>query len=319
MTARGRMPDFFVVGHAKCGTTALYEALKPHPEIFLPELKEPYFFIPEVRREERWTLFGAPRTLEEYLALFAPAAENQRVGEVSPHYIWSDTAAPGIAAAQPDARIIAILREPASFLRSLHIHLLKSHIETEKSLRRALDLEDARREGRSVPSSSRWPRLLLYSEHVRYATQLRRFYDLFPPEQILVLVYEDFRRDNRATLAAVQRFLEVDEAPELEIPESNTTAQQVRRPGLYSALHRLSMGHGRGGGALRSAIKALTPQGLRRRTLESTRHRLAMGNPKRPDEELAAELRQRFKPEVTAVSELLGRDLVARWGYEDVG
>ena len=66
------MPDFFVVGHAKCGTTALYEALKRHPEIFLPDLKEPYFFIPEVRREERWTLFGAPRTLEEYLALFAP-------------------------------------------------------------------------------------------------------------------------------------------------------------------------------------------------------------------------------------------------------
>jgi hypothetical protein len=313
------MPDFFVVGHAKCGTTALYEALKRHPEIFLPDLKEPYFFIPEVRHEERWTLFDAPRTLEEYLALFAPAAENQRLGEVSPHYIWSDTAAPGIAAAQPDARIIAILREPASFLRSLHTHLLKSHIETEKSLRRALALEAPRRESRSIPASSRWPRLLLYSEHVRYATQLRRFYDLFPPERILVLVYEDFRRDNRATLDAVLRFLGVEEGPALEIPESNTTAQQVRRPGLYSALHRLSMGHGRGGGTLRSAIKALTPQGLRRRTLESTRHRLAMGGPEPPDEELAAELRRRFKPEVTAVSELLGRDLVARWGYEDVG
>ncbi len=319
MTAPGRMPDFFVVGHAKCGTTALYEALKQHPEVFLPDLKEPYFFIPEVRREERWALFDAPRTLEEYLALFAPATENQRVGEVSPHYIWSDTAAPGIAAAQPEARIIAILREPTSFLRSLHIHLLKSHIETETSLRRALALEDSRRQGRSIPRSSRWPRLLLYSEHVRYADQLRRFYDLFPSERILVLVYEDFRRDNRATLAAVQRFLALDEESALEVSESNTTAQQVRRPGLYSALHQLSMGHGRGGGTLRSAIKALTPQGLRRRTLESTRHRLAIGDPVPPDEELAAELRRRFKPEVIAVSELLGRDLVARWGYEDVG
>jgi hypothetical protein len=313
------MPDFFVVGHAKCGTTALYEALKPHPQIFLPELKEPYFFIPEVREEERWTLFDAPRTLEQYLALFAPAGPDQRVGEVSPHYIWSETAAPGIAAARPDAKIVAILREPASFLRSLHTHLLKSHIETEKSLRRALDLEAPRREGRSIPSSSRWPRLLLYSEHVRYATQLRRFYDLFPPERILVLVYEDFRRDNQGTLDAVLRFLEVDEDPALAVPESNTTAQQVRRPGLYSALHRLSMGHGRGAGALRGAIKALTPQGLRRRTLESTRHRLAMGEPEPADEELAAELRRRFKPEVVAVSELLGRDLVGRWGYEDVG
>jgi Sulfotransferase family len=314
----GGMPDFFVVGHAKCGTTALYEGLKPHPEIFLPELKEPYFFIPEVRREERWTLFDAPRSLEQYLALFAPATPGQRVGEVSPHYIWSDTAAAGIAAARPDARIVAILREPASFLHSLHTHLLKSHIETEKSLRRALELEAPRRAGREIPRSSRWPRLLLYSEHVRYAAQLRRFYNHFPPEQILVLVYEDFRRDNQATLETVLRFLGVDSERPPAVPESNATRRQVRRPGLYSALHRLSMGEGATAHTLRGAIKAVTPRGLRRRGLESARHRLAMGEPEAPDPVLAAELRRRFKPEVVAVGELLERDLVAKWGYESV-
>ncbi len=309
------MPDFFLVGHAKCGTTALYEGLRPHPEVFMPELKEPYFFIPEVRTEERWTLFDAPRTLEEYLALFTPARPGQRVGEASPHYIWSNSAAAGIAAAQPDAQIVAILREPASFLRSLHTHLLKSHIETEKDLRRALELESARRQGRSIPSTSRWPRLLLYSEHVEYAKQLRRFYDAFPAEQVLVLVYEDFRRDNQGTLEEVLRFLEIDPEATVAVPESNTTTQQVRRPRLYGILHRLSMGDGRAGRALRPAIKAVTPRSLRRGALEATRHRLAMGSPEAPDEELMVELRQRFRPEVEAVSELLDRDLLSKWGY----
>ncbi len=315
-----RMPDFFIVGHAKCGTTALYEALKPHPEIFMPTLKEPYFFIPEVRAEERCrTLFDAPRTLDEYLSLFAAATASQQMGEASPHYIWSDTAAAGIAAAQPEARIIAILREPASFLGSLHAHLLKSHIETERDLRQALALESARREGRSIPRTSRWPGLLLYSEHVRYTAQLRRFHEVFPPEQILVLTYEDFRRDNQATLDAVLRFLGVDTQLPAAVPESNTTRQHVRRPGLYGALHRLSMGQGPTARTLRAAIKAVTPRALRRQTLESARHRLAMGKPEDPDPELMAELRRRFKPEVVAVSEFLDRDLVHRWGYESVG
>lgn len=314
------MPDFFIVGHAKCGTTALYEALRPHPEIFMPALKEPYFFIPEVRAAEPTrTLFDAPRTLEEYLALFAAAGTNQRLGEASPHYIWSETAAPGIAAAQPEARIIAILREPASFLRSLHTHLLKSHVETEKSLRRALDLEPERRQGRSIPRSSRWPRLLLYSEHVRYAAQLRRFYERFPRERVLVLAYEDFRRDNQATLETVLGFLEVDSSAAEAVPESNTTRQHVRRPGLYSALHRLSMGDGATAAALRTAIKAVTPRRLRRQTLEAARHRLAMGEPEEPDEELMAELRHRFESEVVAVSELLDRDLVSKWDTTPVG
>ena len=65
----------------------------------------------------------------------------QRVGEASPSYLWSEHAAARIAELQPDARIIAILREPASFLRSLHLQLLQTHVETERDLRKAIALE----------------------------------------------------------------------------------------------------------------------------------------------------------------------------------
>ena len=75
-----------------------------------------------------------PQTLDEYAALFAEADPDQLIGEASSSYLWSHIAGARIAEVQPGARIIAILREPASFLRSLHLQLLQSHVETEEGL-----------------------------------------------------------------------------------------------------------------------------------------------------------------------------------------
>src|SRR5271154_4327889 len=152
---RGRVPDFFIVGHAKCGTTALYEMLRQHPQIYMPALKEPLFFASDLRaRFQRRAAGPLPTSLEEYLPLFSPAQERQRVGEASSSYLWSRVAAANIARLQPSARIVAILREPASFLRSLHLQLLQNHIESEKDLRKALSLEEARRRGKHIPRRS---------------------------------------------------------------------------------------------------------------------------------------------------------------------
>src|SRR6476660_530724 len=113
-----RLPDFFVVGHPKSGTTALYEMLRRHPQIYMGELKEPWFFASDLR--PRFQAHGsgvAPQTLEEYAVLYEGARPEQRIGEGTSSYLLSRTAAAAIAEVQPDARIIAILREPASFLR----------------------------------------------------------------------------------------------------------------------------------------------------------------------------------------------------------
>ena len=156
MTAR--VPDFFIVGQPKSGTTALYEMLRRHPQIFMPELKETWFFAQELRSRRRRAASRRPDTLDEYLALFAPAAPEQRIGEASPSYLWSRFAAARIAQARPDARIIAILREPASFLHSLHLQLLSNVSEEEKDLAEAIGLDDVRREGRMIPKYAFWPR-----------------------------------------------------------------------------------------------------------------------------------------------------------------
>lgn len=330
LTARAlhmRVPDFFIVGHAKCGTTALYQMLRQHPEIYMPAVKEPYFFavdnpLPRKASGRRWTALDQTgtrsETFEEYLSLFAAAEPGQRVGEASTHYLWSLTAPGRIAEAQPDARIVAILREPASFLRSLHMQLAQNGHETQTSFRKAMALEPARREGRRIPRRSVWPRCLLYSERVRYVEQLRRYREAFGAERVLVLIYDDFKRDNEATVRAVLRFLEVNDTVSLQLTEANPTVA-VRSVQMQRLVGKVRRGEGAVPRAIKNAVLALTSQQLRNEVLHPLRRRAVYGPPQAPDERFMLELRRRFKPEVVALSEYLGRDLVTLWGYGELG
>jgi len=315
MTSSERLPDFFVVGHSKSGTTALYEMLRNHPQIFMPEMKEPIFFAPELPRQAH--RYRAPETLEEYLALFAAAAPGQLVGEGSASYLRSPQAAERIAAARPDARIVAILREPASFLRSFHLQVVQAHYEDQRDLARALSLEGERRRGRHLPKRSLWPQELLYSDHVRYVEQLRRYHERFDASQVLVLIYDDFRDDNPATVRRVLRFLGADEEVQLTAEEVNPSVA-TRSHLADHVLHSVSHGEGRAGATVKRAASALVPKRVRRRALGVAHRRLVSGAAPEADERLMRTLRRRFRPEVEALSDYLGRDLVALWRYDEL-
>jgi len=313
-----RIPDFFIVGHPKSGTTALYEMLRRHPDIYMPDGKEPWFFATELHDRTPPRPGGTPKTLEEYTSLFDAARPEQRVGEATPLYLWSHTAASRIAEVRPDARIVAILREPASFLHSLHLQFVQTYVETETDFRKAMSLEDARRRGRDVPRHTYWPQALLYSEHVRYVEQLRRYHSLFPAEQLLVLIYDDFRADNEATVRRVLRFVDVDDTVPIEVMRANPTVR-VRSQHLHHLVHAISVGRGPVSRAAKATVKAFTSRRLRRDALTATQNRVVFTDPLPPDEDLMLELRRRFKPEVVALSEYLGRDLVRLWGYDSIG
>jgi hypothetical protein len=313
-----RLPDFFIVGHQKCGTTALYRMLRRHPQVFMAGIKEPRYLASDLRDRFRIPATATnPETLEDYLALFSDARPDQLAGEASPNYLTSRTAANEIAELQPDARIIAILREPASFLRSLHLQFLQTHVETEKDMRKALALEQLRREGKRIPSRSHRPSVLLYSEHVRYVEQLRRYHAVFPAGQILVLIYDDFRRDNEATVRRVLRFLQVDETVPVAPRDANPTVR-LRSPRLHQLVHSVASGESPVARAVQASAKALAPRRLTRETAVAIRGRLLYTTPAPPDERLMLELRRRYKNEVVALSEYLERDLVSAWGYRDI-
>jgi len=313
----GRIPDFFIVGHAKCGTTALHAMLDQHPGIFMSDVKEPQFFATDmplhVARPSRWV----PQTIEDYAALYSGARADQLAGDASTRYIWSRTAPGLIAAARPDARIIMILREPAGFIRSQHLQMVVNRVEDQPSLRKALELEDARRRGEHLPEYGRHqPRMLMYREQAAYVEQVRRYHDAFGREQVLVLIYEDFRAENLATVRQILEFLELPADLELRPVEANPTTG--RRVGLDKQLLALAFGRGRRAAAAKRVIKAVVPRRARRagfRRLE----RLTIAPAEAPDEELMDALREELAPGVHELSDYLQRDLVSLWGYDRLG
>jgi Sulfotransferase family len=314
-----RVPDFFIVGHAKSGTSALFEMLRRHPQIFMPDGKEPWFLASDMRPRFQPPTAGPPiETLADYLALFGDARPEQRVGEASSSYLWSTTAAGAIAELAPGARIIAILREPASFLHSLHLQFVRTHVESVRRLRKAMALEATRAQGRRLPRRSHRPQLLQYSQHVRYVEQLRRYHELFDRDRVRVLIYEDFRDDNIGSVRSLLRFLDVDDGVPVEAVHANPSVG-MRSQGLDELVHSVSVGRGAASRGAKAALKAVTPRNARRHALGLAQRHLVHRAAPDPDDAFALELKRRFTNEVTALSEYLDRDLVSLWGYDRLG
>ncbi len=317
---QGRVPDFFIVGHEKCGTSALDAMLKRHPQIFMPEVKEQRFLAPELRSR-----FGArntrfqPTTLEGYRAVFAPARADQLAGEASPMYLRSHEAARRMAELQPAARVIALLREPAAFLRSMHLQNISNNLETERDLRKALELEQERREGRRIPRRCTQPAALMYSDHVRYTEQLRRYHEVFDREQVLVLIYDEFRRDNEAAVRGVLRFLGVDDSVHIEqVETSSLRAVRVMWLKNLADAARRARNNPAAPTRVGHAVNALVPEALRRGPARRAFRRVVNTDAPPADPQLTRELRLRFRGEVQELGEYLGRDLVTLWGYDRI-
>ena len=319
LPATGRVPDFFVVGHHKSGTTAMYEMLRGHPQIFIPDMKEPEFFGRDLSRRrgrapgsdgDRQSFAATrPHTYGEYLSLFAGAGPEQRAGEASPSYLGSTTAAAQIAAVAPQARIIAILREPASFLRSLHLQMVRNRVQDERDLRKAIAAGEVAGGARHSQS---------YTDRVRYVEQLRRYGEAFSSEQVLALIYDDFRADNEGTVRRVLRFLDVDHSVAIDAVQANPTVA-ARSQTLEDLSHALRAGRGPLARGTKLAFKTLTPPRMRRGAVRAFQRNVVYASAPPPDEQLMLELRRRFRPEVVALSEYLGRDLVRLWGYDSLG
>jgi hypothetical protein len=199
------MPAFFIVGAFKCGTTALYEYLRQHPQVFMPFHKEPLFFGDDLTRR-----YGR-MSREQYEGLFRDAQPDQQAGEASAWYLYSRSAATEIRAYAPDARIIVMLRNPVDVMYAQHSQLLFNVEEDIADFGEALDAEPARRRGERLPPGPLRVENLYYRESVRFAEQLERYISAFGRDRVHVILYDDFRDDTLATYRGVLRFLGVDE------------------------------------------------------------------------------------------------------------
>jgi hypothetical protein len=194
------LPDFLILGAQKAGTTALYDYLYRHPAISGPSWKEVGFFDLHWWRGERWYRGHFPRGAR------AP------VGEASPSYLFHPEAPQRVRSLVPDARLIAILRDPVDRAFSHYQHEVALGREP-LSFEDALDREEARTRG-EVERMLADPRSFshawwnwTYRARGLYAQQLERWLAVFPRDQLLVLLTEELAAAPAETYARVLEFL----------------------------------------------------------------------------------------------------------------
>jgi hypothetical protein len=215
------LPDFFVIGAPKAGTTALHAALAPHPQLFMSRVKEPRHFLTDGVPPPSRGGPGDAQTYQEYVwrrrdyeALFAAAPAGALKGESSPFYLWSRDAHRRIRRAVPDAKLIAMLRDPVERAHSNWSHLWSAGLEPYADFCEACAREPDRIE-------AGWAPFWRYVDLGKYGEQLQALLEVFPREQLLVLRYRDMRDRPGPTLDRVCEFLGVQTGQLQTVPHEN--------------------------------------------------------------------------------------------------
>ena len=296
----GRLPNFLVIGAAKSGTTALWSFLRQHPQIFMPDLKEPHHFAfqadrpaPVYRGPGATIHRDAVTDTNDYRALFDGAGAATAVGEASALYLYLPDAASRIQAAIPDARLVAVLRQPADRAYSSYLHLKRQGREPAPDFEAALALEPER-------IADDWGFLWRYRDLGHYPPQLRAYLDHFDRDRLLIHLYDDLVREPLEVMRRTYAFLDVDPSfvPDVAARSNVGGVPRGWRGRLFGR-----------GSPLRRGVATVVPARLRRRA-GALADRQALTR-----EAIAPETRrmltEEFRSEIEELGELLGRDLGA--------
>ena len=208
------VPNFLIGGAPKGGTTALANYLRDHENIFVPHLKEPFYFasdLPSMRAS-----MGMD-TESNYLRLFADAQPQHAArGEGSTLYLFSDDAIPNALSLNPAMKFIFMIRRPTEIAHAYHMQMRFHEKETLDHFEDAWEAQASRQaDPASVPSTCDEPRLLQYAEVAAVGTQLARANQRIPGgvrgEQCRVILFDDFAKDTRRVYQQVLEFLGVQD------------------------------------------------------------------------------------------------------------
>jgi hypothetical protein len=217
-----RPPDFFLIGAPKAGTSALHAALTQHPDLYLSPVKEPKYYLcgdspppaykgpgdAHSNREWIWQR-------ERYLDLLDRAPAGVLRGESTPFYLYHRDARRRIAVDRPDARLIAVLRDPVDRAYSNWMHLRVDGLEPVGDL-----VEAVRREPERVDAG--WAPFWHYQRLGMYGRQVADLFDHFPRDQVLLLRYKDLVDEPDRTVSRVCGFLGVTAPPSPQVPRDNS-------------------------------------------------------------------------------------------------
>jgi hypothetical protein len=317
--ARELMPNFFLVGAMKAGTTSLANLLARHPDVYLPPIKEPNFFATDVNAttdprgrhhsfdaitveaaldpvKPRRAQVAIVRDRTEYQALYAAGAGRARRGDCSTAYLFSRRAAEEIAACCPDARILVMVRDPVT--RAISEYRMRRAIGSARGPLAAEIEEELAAIARNAPVHHG---ARLYLRAGFYAEQIERFRRAFGPENVMILVFERFIRDQQGHVDAVCDFLGIARRP--LAGEERANAGHVPRSARLSRLL-----HAAGGMYFLTRIGPHLPAALKRRLV-----RLWFRDDRTSYDAERPRLRALFAAEVERMEALLGTPL-PEWG-----
>jgi hypothetical protein len=291
-------PNFFIVGAPKSGTTALYDYLKKHPQVFLPK-KEICYFSPDLTMR-------TPHLRESvYLSYYSDAKNEKAVGDGFIYHMLSIKAAEEIKKFNAEAKIIIMLRNPAQMVYSLHSQLFYNGDEPIENFEKALDAEHDRRAGKQIPPYHKCPlESLYYGAVANYYEQIMRYKALFPDNQIHVIFFEDFNFNTELEYSKVLQFLGLDEV----MPESFDVINANKNPRSRAYLNFLLNPPG----FIKTIGKILFPHHTKRREwlIDNLWNLNTKYKPRNPlTDVLKQRLIDNYREDIEKLAKLMNRDL----------
>ncbi len=209
------MPNFLIAGAAKAGTTSLYQYLRQHPDIFMPEWKELSFFI----GDPCGPLHQARKSFY-YYKVFSAVRQEKAIGEASTSYLY-DRAAPAIIKSKLDTvKILIILRDPVAMSYSLYNHQVRKEGETIVDFEAALAAEGKRLNDPAFKKKCYgWHANYYYVQRGLYYEQVLRYLDTFGKDHVKIMLFDELSADPVTVVQDAYQFLEVDDAfvPDIKV------------------------------------------------------------------------------------------------------
>lgn len=228
------LPNVYIIGAPKAGTTALARWLAHHPDIFFSTPKEPFYWASDYPRLRKHYGFDS---LESYSQLFASTAARsaRHVAEGSTNYLYSSTAVPDILRAVPTARLIVMMRNPTDLLVSYHRTQLIALNEDEgdfgKAWRRSLS-------GGRPGTTPLDPKLIDYPRIGSLGAAVERLLLVAPRSQVHFALYNDLKHRPLELWTQLCEFLDLDDTPRPDFGVYNASNKRYRSKVLRQLTHR---------------------------------------------------------------------------------
>ena len=227
-----KIPNLFIVGAPKCGTTSLAHYLGEHPDIFMCERKEPNYFARHLSTEYQSNQIN---NFEKYLNLFNTAHNVNIIGEASTRYLRSKKALLEIKSRNRNAKIVAMLRNPVDLVYSWHKQKLYENQEIITDFKKAWHLQFERENGKYLPSKLWAKDALFYAKIGNLGTQVENLLRIFGKEQVHLILFDDFITIPQKVYTDVLAFLNVSDDGRFKFPAKNRQ-KNIRNQKIYALI-----------------------------------------------------------------------------------